>query len=353
MIRETIRTDIQEILEGLGIEVAPFVVEHPADFANGDYSSNVAMVLGKKLGQNPRELADKIAAALRASSNDIIERIDVAGPGFINIYLSKRFFEQAVQDVINQGENYGLSGRLKGKRTIIEFTDPNPFKQFHIGHMMSNTIGEALCRLAEWNGADVKRMVYQGDIGLHVAKAVWGMVQNRAGFPQDDDTLEVKIRFLSNAYAFGAREYESDNRAKQEIEVTNKLLFDRSNHELLIYYEKGRQWSLEAFETIYPRLGTTFDFQVLESEVAEIGKQAVLDGVAKGVFEESQGAIVYHGEKHGLHTRVFINSQGLPVYEAKELALATVRKNVRVRQINCAYCKRTRRILQSHSRCDE
>ncbi len=136
------------------------------------------------------------------------------------------------------------------------------------------------------------------------------------------------MRFLSNAYAFGAREYKSDTRAKQEIEVTNKLLFDRSNHELLIYYEKGRQWSLEAFATIYPRLGTAFDFQILESEVAEIGKRAVLAGVAKGIFEESQGAIVYRGEKHGLHTRVFITSQGLPVYEAKELALATIKEQL-------------------------
>ncbi|MEY2640701.1 MAG: hypothetical protein RL150_94 [Candidatus Parcubacteria bacterium] len=325
MIRETIREQITEILEGLGITPAPFTVEHPADMSHGDYATNVAMVLGKSLGQNPRELAEKIAAALRAAASDDIASVEVAGPGFINVHLSNLFFERAVQNIINQGSNYGQLARLHGERTMIEYTDPNPFKQMHIGHLMANTVGEALCRIAEWNGAEVKRMVYQGDIGMHVAKAVWGMVQTRAGFPHDEDSLDVKVRFLGNAYAFGAREYEQDENAKKEIEVTNKMLFARSNHELQIYYEKGRAWSLEAFEKIYPRLGTTFDFQVLESEVAEIGKQTVLDGVAKGIFEESQGAIVYKGEKCGLHTRVFINSQGLPVYEAKELALAMIK----------------------------
>lgn len=328
MIRETIKHHIIEILQGLGIEPVPFIVEHPADLSHGDYATNVALVTAKHLGQNPKELAEKIANGLRASVDDNVSMIEVAGPGFINVRLSHTFFERVVQDVINQGENFGLSARLKGEKTIIEFTDPNPFKQLHIGHLMSNTIGEALCRIAEWNGAEVKRMVYQGDIGMHVAKAVWGMIQNRAAFPHDEDPLDIKVRFLGNAYAFGAREYDNDARAKQEIEVTNKLLFDRSNHELLIYYEKGRQWSLEAFEKIYPRLGTTFDYQVLESEVAEIGKQTVLAGVQKGIFEASQGAIVYRGEKHGLHTRVFINSQGLPVYEAKELALATVKEQL-------------------------
>jgi arginyl-tRNA synthetase len=329
MIRETIREHIAEILNGLGIAPVSFVIEHPGSFANGDYATNVAMVLAKALGQNPRELADKIAEGLRVSLDGaLVDRVEVAGPGFINVHLSNRFFETTVQDIVNQGLLYGSLKRLGGQKIMIEFTDPNPFKQFHIGHMMSNTIGEALCRLAEWNGAEVKRMVYQGDIGLHVAKAVWGMIQNRAGFPQDDDTLDVKIRFLSNAYAFGSREYEGDERAKKEIEVTNKLLFDRSNKELLIYYEKGRAWSLEAFEKIYERFGTAFDFQVLESEIAEIGKQTVLAGLQKGIFEQSEGAIVYRGEKHGLHTRVFVTSQGLPVYEAKELALPQIKSQL-------------------------
>lgn len=321
-MQEKIRNDIAEILDGLGITGVPFVVEHPADLSHGDYATNVAMIAAKQVGKNPRELAEQIAKALEAIADEHVEAIEVAGPGFINIRLSHAFFEDTVRDIINQGENYGLLGRLKGEKTLIEFTDPNPFKAFHIGHMMANTVGEALCRIATWNGAEVKRAIYQGDIGLHVAMAVWGMVQRRSGFPHDEDPLEDKVRYISDSYAFGAHEYRADARAKQEIDVTNKMLYEKSNKELLIYYEKGRQWSLEAFEEIYKRLNTRFDFYFLESEVGPYGKEVVQQHIAKGVFEVSDGATIFPGEKYGLHTRVFINSLGIPTYEAKELGLA-------------------------------
>lgn len=321
-MQEKIKEVINGIITGSGLPSVDFIVEHPVDLANGDYSSNVAMVLGKKLARNPVEIANEMVNGLNESFEFEVGKVEVAGPGFINFHLSNKFFEETVHDVINQGKNYGRNNRLNSQKTIIEFTDPNPFKVLHIGHMMSNFIGEALCKISEWNGAEVKRAIYQGDIGLHVAKAVWGMIQNRAGFPHDEDSLEIKIRFLSNAYSFGSHEYESDNQAKKEIDVTNKMLFDRSNHELNIYYEKGRKWSMEAFEIIYKRLGTKFDFYFLESDTGVFGKEVVEKNIATGIFEVSEGAVVYKAEKHGLHTRVFINSQGLPTYEAKELGLA-------------------------------
>ncbi len=326
-MQEKIKNTINDILTGMGLEKVNFVVEHPADLVNGDYSTNIAMALGKKIGKNPQELAEDVVVALKSSLGEEFEKIEVAGPGFINFHLSNKFFEQTVQDVVNQGKNYGRNSNLNNQKTIIEFTDPNPFKVFHIGHLMSNIIGETLCRIAEWNGAEVKRAVYQGDTGIHVARAVWGMVQNRAGFPHDEDPLDVKIRFLANSYAFGSHEYEADERAKKEIEVTNKMIFEKSNHELNIYYEKGRKWSLEAFELIYKRLGTKFDFYFLESESGEFGKKVVEENIKSGIFEVSDGATVYKGEKHGLHTRVFINSMGLPTYEAKELGLAKIKSD--------------------------
>jgi arginyl-tRNA synthetase len=87
-------------------------------------------------------------------------------------------------------------------------------------------------------------------------------------------------------------------------------------------YRKGRKWSLDYFETIYKRLGTTFDFYYFESVVGPIGLNYVKEQMKKGVFKESRGAIVFEGEKEGLHTRVFVNSLGLPTYEAKDLGLA-------------------------------
>jgi arginyl-tRNA synthetase len=327
MTEAILKKNITGVLKGLGYtDEFDFTVEHPNDASHGDWSTNIALIAAKKVGKNPRELAEQIASGLSASLNSKdIKEISIAGPGFINIHFSNSYFEGSVRDIINQGEFYGRNGDLESQKTIIEFTDPNPFKKFHIGHMMSMIIGETLCNVAEWNGAEVKRAVYQGDVGMHVAKAVWGMVQNRAAFPHDEDSIDVKVRFLSNSYAFGSREFDGDARAKEEIVATNKILYEQSNHELNIYFEKGRGWSLEDFETIYKRIGTTYDFYFLESEVAQYGKDLVLSRVADEIFENSDGAVVYKAEKHGLHTRVFINSKGIPTYEAKELGLAQIK----------------------------
>ena len=113
-MQERIKAVIKEIIVGLGYPEVDFIVEHPADLANGDYSSNIAMSLGKKLGKNPVEIATQMQKGLAASFGQEIEKIEVAGPGFINFYLSNNFFEKSVHNVINQGKNYGRNRKNKG-----------------------------------------------------------------------------------------------------------------------------------------------------------------------------------------------------------------------------------------------
>lgn len=335
-MNEVLKGAIELSLKTLKIEAGDFAIEHPADTSHGDYSTNVAMVVAKSVGSNPREVAEKIKSELeKVSGSDTgilsdVEKIEIAGPGFINFFLKKDFFKKKISEILTD-ENFGKNSNLQGKKIILEYTDPNPFKLIHIGHMMSNAIGESLSRLTEAQGAEVKRANWQGDIGLHVACAVWGMVKHRQAFPHDTDTLEDKMHFLGQSYAYGATEMKEDENVKKEIQDINKKLFtyvdsgipsSEKDHELGLYYDKGRKWSLEYFETIYEKLGTKFDFYFYESEEGKHGKQTVLDHVDDGVFDKSDGAVVYKGEKKGLHTRVFINSQGLPTYEAKELGLA-------------------------------
>ena len=216
---------------------------------------------------------------------------------------------------------------MKGKKIMVEFTDPNPFKEFHIGHLYTNIVGEAISRLLSANSAVVKRANYQGDVGMHVAKAIYGL-QNLKIKVEDleEKSLKEKIKTLGEAYAFGAKVYEDDADKKKEIEQLNKKIYAK-DEAIIGLYEKGRQWSLEYFETIYERLGTKFDFYYFESEVGIDGLKLVKEYLQKGVFEESQGAVIYPGKKENLHDRVFINSLGLPTYEAKELGLAFKKYN--------------------------
>ena len=171
-------------------------------------------------------------------------------------------------------------------------------------------------------------------MGLQVEKVVYGIfrlchaelfsVSSLLGSKMmkqiEDEKLSSKIEFLGKAYALGARAYEEDEKAKKEIIELNKKIYDH-DREIEDLYKKGRQWSLEYFDTIYKRLGTKFKKFYFESEAGDIGSKIVRDHTGD-VFEKSDGAVIFNGEKHGLHNRVFLNSQGLPTYEAKELGLA-------------------------------
>ncbi|MFA6273098.1 MAG: arginine--tRNA ligase [Candidatus Paceibacterota bacterium] len=311
MIVEKIKEVLAVALKNLGIEAGEIILEHPADLANGDYSTNIALVLAKKLGQKPWDIAEKIVAevkkgqTLKSEKGLTFQEIKIAGAGFINFYLSPKFFAESIEEILKAGDDFGRNKKLAGKKVMVEYTDPNPFKEFHIGHLMSNAIGESIARLYEASDAKVVRACWQGDVGLHVAKAIWGKLKN------PDATW-------GEAYVFGTQNYD-DN--KTEIDAFNKKIFEKSDPAINKIYDEGRQWSLDHFEEIYKKLSTKFDHYFFESKEGREGEKIVAEFLKKGVFEESEGAVVFRGEKFGLHTRVFITSQGLPTYEAKEFGL--------------------------------
>ncbi len=316
-MKEELRNLILGVLKRLAIEAGEFVVEHPADLSHGDYSTNVAMAVAKAQKSNPRLLAEKIVAELQKEFPRNIEKIEIAGPGFINFHLSKDFFASAISEILKEGEVFGKNKIFAGRKVMCEYTQPNPFKILHIGHMMNNMVGEAISRIIQASGAEVKRATYHGDVGLHVAKTIWGF-QKMGG--------EMSVETLGKAYAFGTNAYEDDETAKKEITDLNKIIYEKSDEKISELYEKGKKISLEHFAEIYKKLGSAFDFHFFESESGPLGKEIVLANVGK-VFEKSDGAIIFHGEKYdpSLHTRVFINKEGLPTYEAKDLGLVEVK----------------------------
>lgn len=326
-------------------------VSRPESWQFGEFTSNIALVGFPQLDStqrqdypNPRALAIALTTEL---SKQTTVRFSVAGPGFINIQLSD---QHILDSILTQTQ---IRSHYQAKTVLVEFTDPNPFKEFHIGHLYSNIVGESIARLLELGGADTHRVCYQGDVGMHVAKSIWGLKRK---MKTEQISLEVlasqplptRIKFLGQAYALGATAYEEDQAAATEIKDINYLVFIfgqeqliesqqwqaqvdyrsklshsiQSEAEIKELYLTGRSWSLAYFETIYQRLGTRFEEYFFESLVGELGLQLVREGQTKNIFIESQGAVIYPGSQKKLHDRVFINSQGLPTYEAKELGLA-------------------------------
>ena len=327
MIQEKLTDLIKGALKNLDIEARGILLEHPADLAHGDYSTNVALVYAKELKMKPREVAEKIVAEIKNKGEPppwrgfaFLERTEIAGAGFINFYLSSRFFADSLAEIFAQGENFSKNQTLAGKKVMVEYTNPNPFKEFHIGHLMSNAVGESIARLIEFSGAKVVRACWQGDVGLHVAKAIWGVLKNNFQFSIFNFQNDA-VALLGQAYVMGSAAYEKDPEAKIEIDDLNKKIFEKSDPEVNKLYEEGRKISLAHFEEIYKKLGTKFDYYFFESQEGREGEKIVAEFLKKGVFEKSENAVIFRGEKFGLHTRVFITSQGLPTYEAKELGL--------------------------------
>lgn len=303
-----IKNDLEKILK------LPLSATDNPDF--GDYSSNIALH-----GKDSKAEAGKIVEKLRKDKklSEIVEKIDIAGPGFINFWLKKDVLIDNMMQIGGQGEDYGRSDLLKGKKIMFEFAHPNTHKAFHLGHLRNITTGEALSRISEFAGAQVIRVNYQGDVGLHIAKALWGI--NKLGF-KDPGDIKSRAEFLGKAYSRGATSYEEDEQAKTEIEKINDKIYNKSDDAVNKLYEETRKLSLDYFEKIYERVYTKFDRLYFESEVAEKGKEIAGRALKKNILRKSEGAVIFPGSEYGFHDRVFISSKEIPTYEAKDLGLA-------------------------------
>ena len=312
-----IHTVITEALSDIGINDVAFTVEYPNLSEHGEYTTNAALIAGKQVGRNPRDLAATLKERVHEAIKDI-ERIDIAGPGFLNMYMSRAFFTDTTESARAAGDRWGTTDSESKREILIEYTSPNLFKPLHVGNLVGNIVGESLTRLAEMHSATVRRIGYPSDIGLTVAKGVWGL-RKSGGNPED-------IAALGEAYRAGNAAYESDETAKREIEEINAVLYGSSDPELMRLRDTGKITSLTHITDLCDTLGTTFDTTIFESDAAPVGMDMVRNHIADGIFEEDDGAVIFRGERHGLHTRVFVNSAGLPTYEAKDIGNFSIKQ---------------------------
>jgi arginyl-tRNA synthetase len=314
---EEIKKSIQAAAEKLfDTQIEPQLSRPEEKF--GDYATNAALQLAKQAAKTPHEIARQLSEELKNLPG--VSEVSIAGPGFINIRLDdKTLFESALKAT-------ELPSDLKDKEILNEYGDPNPFKEMHIGHLYTYIVGDAISGLLEAAGATVRRLSYHGDVGPHVAKWLWGIHQQ---FGWDADAAAHALqtepeKSIGHYYSIGAKAYDEDETAKSEIEDINTRVYAKDDAAIDRMYELGKALSFDGFDKILNMLSIPTDKRYLESQSAVKGTEIVKQNVGK-VFSESQGAIVYEGEKAGLHTRVFINSRGLPTYEAKDLGLAELK----------------------------
>lgn len=292
----------------------------------GDYSTNVALQTAKQLGENPQAIATQLAQKIEENLADKVETVTVAGPGFINLRLSDSYLQSSLQA---KQANVTLAGKI----IVAEYSDPNPFKVLHAGHFYTSVVGDAIANLLEHAGAAVHRVNFGGDVGLHVGKTMWAMLGELGG--ENPAKLAAipeaeRSEWMAKAYVAGTKAYDDDDVAKAAIIELNKRVYkihSDNDHEspLAQIYWITRQWSYDYFDEFYARIGSHFEKYYPESATVDIGLKTVREQLAAGVYQESDGAVIFDGEKYGLHTRVFINSEGLPTYEAKDVGLSVLK----------------------------
>ena len=244
--------------------------------------------------------------------------------GYLNIYFSSKIYSQRVIDeVLEKGYDYG-KGEPTGQRVMVEFSQPNTHKAFHVGHLRNVILGNSVCNILEKSGDEVIRANYLGDIGLHVIKWMWCYLKYHNGEQPSGDIT----RWMGDIYAEASRRHETEPDADAEI----RALFarwDRRDEDVVELWKTTRQWSLDGFDDIYNELGVHFDHLYFESEVEDSGKVIVDELIEKkiAVDERPEGAVVVKlddlcGTKDKYRVLVVLRSDGTSLYATKDLSLA-------------------------------
>jgi len=277
-----------------------------------------------KVNQRAQELATAIANHL--GDLEGFEKIEAVN-GYLNLYFSQSTYAQRVVDtVLQEGRAFGRAP-ARNQMVMVEFSQPNTHKAFHVGHLRNVILGAAISNILEHAGYKVIRANYIGDIGLHVIKWLWNYMTYHAG----EEPGEDKTRWMGDLYAEADRRFEED----PEVEAQVRALFARWHQrdaEVLALWEKTRQWSLEGFEQIYRLLNVHFDRVYFESEVEEPGIRLVEDLIRRGIArdERPDGPVIVPldellGTQDKYRTLVVLRSDGTSLYATKDLALAIIK----------------------------
>lgn len=251
------------------------------------------------------------------------ERVE-AVKGYLNLYFSSgEYAQRVIDEVLTRGPDFGRGAPI-GKRVMVEFSQPNTHKAFHVGHLRNAILGDAVCNLLDFAGYDVVRANYIGDIGLHVIKWLWNYQKFHAG----EEPGENRTRWMGDLYSEADRRYSDD----PEVEAEVRALFIRWHHrdpEIVALWEKTRQWSLEGFDQMYGLLGVRFDKFYFESEVEDSGIDLVNELIEKKIArdERPDGAVIIPldeilGFKEKYRVLVILRSDGTSLYSTKDLPLA-------------------------------
>lgn len=316
MIQEKIKRAIEKVLADLGIQAPEIKLEHPADLAHGDFSTNVALTVKTDARKIKEELEKNLPAE--------VEKIEIAGPGFINFYLSEKFFAEALKEILDKREDFGRSEAGKGKKAIIEYSSPNIAKPFTVGHLRSTIIGDAVANLLTASGYEVIRDNHLGDWGTQFGKLIvaikkWG---NFDAIKKSDNPIKDLVALYVKFHDEAEKNATLEDEARAEF---SKL--ESGDSEAKKIWQECINLSLAEFAKIYQRLGVSFNTQYGESFFIDKIAPVHDELIKKNLLTDSEGAkVVMFEEETKLPPLIIEKSDGSTIYATRDLAADLWRK---------------------------
>lgn len=274
----------------------------------GDYAFP-CFILSKKLKKTPQDIAKSLANKIKLPKD--IEKVEFKG-SYLNFFVNKDLFSKDVVKKIDK--NYGKG---KGKtKLMVEFAHPNTHKGLHIGHVRNICIGEALSRILKYYGHKVYKTNYQGDVGPHIGKCLWGYIN----LYNKKAPKKNKGVWLGKVYAEASKKINENKEFEDQAKDITKKLYEKDK-EIIKIWKETKKWSLDYFDDIYKDLGTSFDKLYFESNVADGSIKISKELFKKGLAVKMEGSITIDLDKYGLGKFILLNKEGLPLYYAKDLEL--------------------------------
>lgn len=294
-------------------EIPQFIIEVPANKANGDFSSNIAMAGAKCFKKAPRMIAQSIVDNIDLNGT-LFERVEIAGPGFLNFFLSQDFYSEILKDIFACGEDYGKSDYGQGKRVLVEFVSANPTGPMHIGNARGGAIGDCLASVLDWAGYDVSREFYVNDAGNQIEKFATSLEVRYLQHFSDD------VEMPEDAYHGADITQHAENFIK---EYGDKYLNASPEERRKALVDYALPINIAGLERDLGRYRITYDKWFRESTLHNDGSvDKIINALKeKGVTYEQDGALWFKASEFGNDKDiVLIRANGLPTYIVPDIA---------------------------------
>lgn len=316
LLKEKITSAINKAIENGDLpqgDIPQFNIEKPANKANGDYSTNVALAGAKAFKKAPRMIAEAISNCLELDGT-VFEKVEIAGPGFMNFYLSQKFYTDVLKDIFACASDYGKSDFGQGKRVLVEFVSANPTGPMHIGNARGGAIGDCLASVLDWAGYSVNREFYVNDAGNQIEKFATSL---EVRYLQHFD---ASVELPEDAYHGQDIVDHAENFIK---EYGDKFVNAESKKRRKALVDYALPKNIEGLERDLGRYRITYDKWFRESTLHNDGSvQKVIDALKeKGVTYEQDGALWFKASEFGNDKDiVLVRANGLPTYIVPDIA---------------------------------